>query len=341
MEAAARRSIFSRFLHGFWRTAHIHCALMACSLPLMLAWGMPLPLLGIFGNIIFAPFLLIFLFLASCMVIAQLFHLPLGPLAWLIEQVVNFWCFTTSYVSPCFMFEVAQPSYCILSILGIAICMFFHYKTAVPMPVRCAYILLFIAVSCFFVRLWCTPAYAQAKPQKNIPLILVRFNNKIVGIDQGVNGRSGVKKLGNRFFAALRQQLGSTALDLLILLKPTASSYDLARQLLATSHSCTIIMPTLYRASPAVSVAISNLQEWARKQGHMLIILPSDRSFKLAGPIEMCIESRGFLPRTTKFMHPFLAAVSTNPLLPLEITPVITRRERALLQRQLTPRVNR
>lgn len=77
--------------HWFAQALQLQLFLTLLSLPILAIWGLPFSLMSPLGNIIFTPFLIVFLLLSSCMFFAELLHLPYGLCAQLLDQLTALW----------------------------------------------------------------------------------------------------------------------------------------------------------------------------------------------------------------------------------------------------------
>jgi hypothetical protein len=66
-------------------------------LPLYSSWGLPFSILSIFGNLIFAPFLSIFIFISTILFIGFIFQVPFFSIIFLLKKVVKIWFFLMTF----------------------------------------------------------------------------------------------------------------------------------------------------------------------------------------------------------------------------------------------------
>jgi beta-lactamase superfamily II metal-dependent hydrolase len=69
----------------------INLFLTLVSLPVLVAWGLPLSWLSPFGNLIFSPFLSLFLLISTLSFFCELMHLPHTTLDYALEKVTAVW----------------------------------------------------------------------------------------------------------------------------------------------------------------------------------------------------------------------------------------------------------
>lgn len=61
------------------------------SLPILIAWGLPFSLMTMIGNLVFAPFLTVFLLCSSLVFFTEILHIPNSGCILLLEKVTQFW----------------------------------------------------------------------------------------------------------------------------------------------------------------------------------------------------------------------------------------------------------
>ena len=101
-----------------WRVLQIFYLQLFLTLftwPILLAWGLPLSVVTILGNVIFNPIAGLFLFISSLAFFCQLLGVPHGLLLWLIEWLSKGWLWVLDKGSPAAL--VAFPTPCIAVLL--------------------------------------------------------------------------------------------------------------------------------------------------------------------------------------------------------------------------------
>jgi len=78
---------------GYWiaQSLRMQLYITLISLPILVAWGLPLSLLSAVGNILFAPFITLFLVVSSLIFFAEIFSLPNGLFICFLEKVYYWW----------------------------------------------------------------------------------------------------------------------------------------------------------------------------------------------------------------------------------------------------------
>ena len=69
----------------------IQIFLTISALPILVLWGLPISILTVPGNLIFAPLLSTFLFISSLIFFLELINMPNNVPIWCLEKLSNFW----------------------------------------------------------------------------------------------------------------------------------------------------------------------------------------------------------------------------------------------------------
>lgn len=81
----------------------------ALSLPILVAWGLPISIMGIGGNLLATPFLMASLMLSSLIFLTEIFHLPNFLLYPAIEYITSFWHYLLSFGSNTWLIGFNAP----------------------------------------------------------------------------------------------------------------------------------------------------------------------------------------------------------------------------------------
>src|SRR5579872_4558069 len=103
------------------------------SLPIIIAWGLPISLLSPIGNFIFSPFLTAFLLLSSIIFFTQIISIPNYPLILLLENLMPLWHYILSFSSSSAMFAFKKPPLFILIVIPlVTLFLSRHYRLRMP-----------------------------------------------------------------------------------------------------------------------------------------------------------------------------------------------------------------
>jgi Competence protein. len=98
----------------------IQLFLTLVSLPVIVAWGLPISILSPIGNLIFSPFLTAFLLISSLLFFTEILYIPNTWLVWALETVTTLWKQILDIPLKDCLFAFKQPPMILLIILGIA-----------------------------------------------------------------------------------------------------------------------------------------------------------------------------------------------------------------------------
>ena len=92
--------------------------LTCLSLPILIAWGLPISLLALVGNLIFTPFLAAFLLLSSFLFFTEILHIPNQALIYCLEQIGNLWLYVLNFAHKGWLISYPQPPYWLLFLIA-------------------------------------------------------------------------------------------------------------------------------------------------------------------------------------------------------------------------------
>jgi hypothetical protein len=122
--------ITSKIVPWLLNALELQLFLMVTSLPILVCWGLPVSLLGLFGNILFTPFLCLFLGLSACICVLGIFQVKIMYLATLLNYLTDIWYGIMQYADKWVLIYMPQPS-CILLLLPIIalVLLYFHPRS--------------------------------------------------------------------------------------------------------------------------------------------------------------------------------------------------------------------
>lgn len=89
------------------------------SWPVLIAWGLPISLLSPLGNLVFTPFLTIFLLVSSFIYFTELLGVPNNWLVFVLEYTAQAWSWCVSWGTEASLYTVPCPSYFVLLLLPL------------------------------------------------------------------------------------------------------------------------------------------------------------------------------------------------------------------------------
>ncbi len=263
--------LWSRFLIYL----DIQLFISLCSWPLLAAWGLPLSPAGIIGNLLFTPFLSLFLLLSSLIFFCTLLALPHGVLIILLEAIASCWYLLLFQSSRSWLFIGAHPPfYLTLIVLGLGCALMLTRSLTQKKRIL---LLGSIYITCGFV----VPRYSAQKetvlllPYATQELKIVRSHSSTLVVDPGVLGRTlAAQQLIQYTLIPFLIQKSITHLDMLIVSKPSYMTFKALASLIQSFPLGTIYMPawqgTWYNAGWA---SWENLLRKAQEQKTTIVLI--------------------------------------------------------------------
>jgi hypothetical protein len=137
-------SIIQRFYYKFLRVIYIQLLLFFVYVPILMYWGLPLSIMANMGNIVFLPFLTLFLSFSFIIFFCELLHISPLFIHYLFSKLTLFWITCLSYGSSRWL--IGLPFQPILSFflffLGGTIILLTHQNKTLPQKVLISFSLL-------------------------------------------------------------------------------------------------------------------------------------------------------------------------------------------------------
>jgi hypothetical protein len=203
------------------------------SLSILLCWGLPISLMTIVGNFLFAPFLTVFLSLSVLFFFTELFHLPNHFIAQALEFFSLVWSWCMHWGSSSWLMSFAQPPYLILLLIPCVAVIIVHVKNATRAQQVVALAVLTL-ITCSYLFFLCRPTSYCAPLGCNDGAIFIAHHNKqTVVIDPGFIACRGnaASWLEHDLLKELTKHLGSTTIHHLVLLQPSPRLFEAVAQL--------------------------------------------------------------------------------------------------------------
>jgi hypothetical protein len=224
------KAVYQWLLHFL----HLQLFLTIISLPIFLAWGLPISILSPIGNLIFGPVLTLFLFLSSLIFFLELVHLPNSYCITALETVTDWWLAIMHADCKTWLIGFMQPSLLfMLAIPVITLIIALHKKTYRQ----------HISIACFTFLLvgagWYLTCAAKKQPAvSTIPcnrgqVTVVHSNKQTTVIDPGYLGQrtNAASWASYTLLPTLIKQTGTTCIDHLILMQPTSMLFQAIERL--------------------------------------------------------------------------------------------------------------
>ena len=197
------------------------------SLPILINWGLPLSLLAPLGNLIFTPFIMLFLMLSSLIFFLEILCIPNRFWIASLEVVYKTWMRSMSYIPFSPLIGFAKPHPLFLVVIPIAAV----YGLISPaLKGKYRRLIYFVGI---FIVLYVYMSFIQCPRTSNSmvncakgEIQIIYENNQIAVIDPGHIGqyKSALSWLGYTLMPHITQTTGKTSINYFICLSPTQTT---------------------------------------------------------------------------------------------------------------------
>jgi len=200
-------------------------------LPILVCWGLEISLAGIIGNLIFAPFLIIFLMLSTLIFFTEFFGVYNIPLVYLLNKFTLFWDALLEQGSKSWLIGFIKPPTILL--LPVTILAFIAIKHPSVKTFIQKFLVLSFCLILMVLFLNCWPVKKENFFTFNDKLLISKNpDGKITIIDKGFFNKTKTIEKAAEFEVKpfLVQNLGTTKIDNLIIQKTSGKSFNGAKQ---------------------------------------------------------------------------------------------------------------
>lgn len=213
----------------------LHLFISVLSLPILIYWGLPFSLASIIGNLIFAPFLALFLFISSLLFFTEILTIPNQPLVFLIEKIAVIWSCCLSFAQKKWLIGFAKPPLLFLFLMPIPATIIVASRLLSAMT-RIILLLALILTSYIFCSIIFvkkeTIFFIDCGSQK---ISALKHNNQIVLFSTNPLARlkSPAQWVDYTLIPALVKNRGTTDIDHLILTMPGQKIFEIVTIMLS------------------------------------------------------------------------------------------------------------
>lgn len=200
-------------------------------LPILIAWGLPISMMSIVGNLVFAQFLSIFIFLSALLFSSNLLGISNYFITQALELVTNIWYYFLSFGSAYWL--IGLPLWIFPISLGSAIIVCVMYHTNTYNQSKRILILGILLVMIFTINQIFQPRYAQATMIHGASKIhFIKVHHKIYAFDCGALGArpSSQSWIEYTLIPSLIKSMGATSIDTLVLCKSNSRTHQAVNQ---------------------------------------------------------------------------------------------------------------
>lgn len=300
----------------------IQLFLTLISLPILVAWGLPLSLLSPIGNLIFSPFLTIFLLLSSIIFFTEMLCIPNRIFIWLLEHVTTVWQYFLSFSSQSAMYAFKKPPLLLLVLIPVITLFLIRHPLMHAPRNRLAGLCAMSFIT------WTILSFSSLETNwvKKVPcnngfVTLLYQNNKIILLDPGVIGRriSAPSWISYTLIPEITKLTGSLTLDCMICSKLGKVQFDALQTLASKMNIKKLYLPAFEGdLEPHIKRAFNCFYATARGSGTQII-----RTYKK--PIEIKSETLAITItpedkqtyRTISYTKPIITGLIDNEPIPI------------------------
>ena len=202
-------------------------------LPILIAWGLPISTMSILGNLVFAQFLTVFIFVSALLFTSDLLGLPNYWIAQTLELVTNVWHYFLSMGSAKWLVGFPFWILPVSTFFAIAGCGLYYVKIPSQKD-RLVWLMLFCAATPIIHTL-CTPKSTHIVVMQGASKMhLIKYDGKIYAFDCGALGARPSSQSWIEYTLAptMIKNMGATHIDTLILCKSNSRTNQAAKDLM-------------------------------------------------------------------------------------------------------------
>jgi hypothetical protein len=246
-----RYQLLHRYYQQTIRYLYVQLFITCASLPILLAWGLPISLALPIGNMAFSPILFTFLFLSSLIFFTELLYVPNYFLVVLLEYTTSAWAWIPERGTPAWLLELPTSSYIFLCLIPFITLLLVHHRSLQRPQRAVAALTIYFCCICFMLRSMQPTTNSLEILYKTNKITTVQTNNTIIVVDPGLLGQrvSAQQWVEYTLIPTLVKQYGRSTIDHLIVLQPTTLLFATLEKL---AHHCRIknIYIPLWQGTP-------------------------------------------------------------------------------------------
>lgn len=257
------------------RFIQLQLFLSLMSLPIMLAWGLPVSLLSPLGNLIFGPILTVFLFLSSLIFFAELLMIPNSLLINVMETLTHWWLTIMFSDQQRFLVGFSKPSIIVLCIIPIIAMIIMLNKTTAHHYKNIGCLAALFLTITFALKYTVSTNHAIIEiPCNNGFVTILKTSDQLILIDPGFIGQrtSATSWVSYTLIPSIIKATGSTVIDHCIILQPNILVFEALEQLSTKIVIRKLYIPYWQQQKPSkLSYAFCSCVSTAQKQGTAVI----------------------------------------------------------------------
>lgn len=287
-----------RFFHWIGRYIQVQLFITLVSLPILVAWGLPISMLSLIGNLFFSPVLVLFLFISSLIFFLQLCGFPCGICVFLLEKIGTWWLRALSIADKKWLIVFQKPNLLwLMLIVGVAFFVIWYPKLR-PLSRSISALSLLLMVVCILLLMnrYSTSGICMIDRSK-ASIIFAYSPQKTVVIDPGLLGSGKVKQSWPEYklLPEIARVCGKSYIDDYFILKPNQTVFEYAL--------------LLYNQGVIGQIHIVHWSgllprgTWLAYQKLREVVLKSDQQIRCIGPAECLVLADSEINLELKPLH--------------------------------------
>jgi hypothetical protein len=213
-------------------------------LPILIAWGLPVSVMSIIGNLLFAHFLTAFIFISTLLFTSDLLGIPNSLVANALELLTQAWHYILSFGSAHWLVGFSEWLFPVSAGCAIIACGLYYYKIQVQKH-RIAWLILLCFIPPVIHTIYQPRSSHIIVAHGSQNMHLIKFRNKIYAFDCGALGArpSSQSWIEYTLASSMIKNMGARAIDTLVLCKSnsrTAQAVAALTQHIPTQHVLTL-----------------------------------------------------------------------------------------------------
>ncbi len=209
---------------------HIQAFLTLVSLPILIAWGLPISVLSPLGNLFFSIPLTLFLLLSSLIFFCELLYIPNFLFIFLLDKVTLFWEWAAAGDFKFMMIGFSVPSVLFLIMVPLLACLIIFYKKTHDKRYSCLLLGFLLFSCCVSFKIRDIYQSSIQKPFIHISrntrnkvgkVSLIKHKNSYILVDPGVIGTTNSAPIWVAYtlIPQIIQDTGTLTIDHVIVLQ--------------------------------------------------------------------------------------------------------------------------
>lgn len=219
----------SKYVRSLAVFVQLQLVITLVSWPVLISWGLPLSVGSFLGNLIFSPFLLIFLLICALIFFTELCHLPNSFLIAVLEHLNATWLWLIEQSDRSWLIYCVRPPLGIALIIISSSFILLLAKKLNNISSRITALVLFLAlIASYFYCLQPRGLYTKELNCFNKKIYFIRSHHKTVLIDPGILGSrvSAAQLVSYTLMPELIQAEGINQIDYIISLKASPMTFQ-------------------------------------------------------------------------------------------------------------------